>query len=393
MTNYTNLSDVIVQGKVYSSVQGDMIGSRTSMPAAAEASGQTILYLGSTTAEFTKGKYYYSDGTSWSMSPASAVDVNITVDSALSASSTNPVQNKVVSEKFTEIDGKLANVESGGQENVIEKITVNDADVPVSAKTAKITISKSTVGLDKVSNTADADKPVSAAQQTALDKKVDKVTGKGLSTNDLTAARLSKLNGIEEKAEVNIIEGIKVNNTALTPDSNRSVNIDLSDYATKGDLSSIPKFAIQVVSGDLPSSGISTSTIYLKSHGGSESDNVYDEYIYVNSKWELIGTTKADLTQYALKTEVQTKQDKAVFAQNVSISWTSDTSVQGYSFKGTATVSGMTADHEPTVCFDAAQATSGDYCPIAESGAGVVYIWSKKDAATTVPVISGILKA
>lgn len=55
---------------------------------------------------------------------------------------------------------------------------------------------------------------------------------------------------------------------------------------------------------DLPSSNISTSTIYLKPISGGSSPNVYEEYIYINSKWEIIGTTKTDLSDYYTKTQV-----------------------------------------------------------------------------------------
>lgn len=47
-------------------------------------------------------------------------------------------------------------------------------------------VTKAQVGLGNVNNTSDADKPVSTPQQTALNGKVDKVSGKGLSTNDYT---------------------------------------------------------------------------------------------------------------------------------------------------------------------------------------------------------------
>lgn len=69
------------------------------------------------------------------------------------------------------------------------------------------------------------------AVDTALDGKVDKVTGKGLSTNDYTTAEKTKLSGIEESAEVNKINTVKVNGTALAI-TDKSVNIDLSSYAT-----------------------------------------------------------------------------------------------------------------------------------------------------------------
>ena len=70
------------------------------------------------------------------------------------------------------------------------------------------------------------------AANTELDKKVDKVTGKGLSTNDYTTAEKTKLTGIATGAEVNKIDAVKVNGTALTI-TNKAVNIDLSNYATK----------------------------------------------------------------------------------------------------------------------------------------------------------------
>ena len=59
---------------------------------------------------------------------------------------------------------------------------------------------KTTVGLDKVDNTSDMEKPVSTAQKAALDKKVDKVDGKGLSANDYTDEEKAKLAGIEDNA-------------------------------------------------------------------------------------------------------------------------------------------------------------------------------------------------
>ncbi len=55
---------------------------------------------------------------------------------------------------------------------------------------------------------------------------------------------------------------------------------------------------------DLPSSNISTSTIYLKPISGGSSSNVYEEYIYINSKWEIIGTTKTDLSDYYTSSQV-----------------------------------------------------------------------------------------
>ena len=64
-------------------------------------------------------------------------------------------------------------------------------------------MTKADIGLGNVDNTSDANKPVSTAAQAALDLKVDKISGKGLSTNDYTTAEKDKLLGIEAGAQVN----------------------------------------------------------------------------------------------------------------------------------------------------------------------------------------------
>lgn len=55
--------------------------------------------------------------------------------------------------------------------------------------------------------------------------KVDKETGKGLSTNDYSNEDKAKLTGISAGAEVNSIETIAVNGTVVSPDANRKVSI------------------------------------------------------------------------------------------------------------------------------------------------------------------------
>ena len=57
----------------------------------------------------------------------------------------------------------------------------------------------------------------------------------------------------------------------------------------------------------LPTENIKTSAIYLVPKDQTEENNIYTEYIYMDSKWEVIGDTSVDLSQYALKTEIPTK--------------------------------------------------------------------------------------
>lgn len=63
--------------------------------------------------------------------------------------------------------------------------------------------------------------------------KVDKVSGKGLSTNDYTTNEKNKLAGIEAGAEVNTIESISVNGTPITPDASGNVAITVASTDTK----------------------------------------------------------------------------------------------------------------------------------------------------------------
>ena len=115
-----------------------------------------------------------------------------------------------------------------------------DLDNHTADKTNPHEVTKEQVGLGNADNTSDIDKPISTAQQQALDNKVDKVTGKGLSTNDFTDALKEKLNNIEAGAQVNTLEVVKVNNQPLTP-ANKEINIDLTPYAEISDMQTYGK--------------------------------------------------------------------------------------------------------------------------------------------------------
>lgn len=87
--------------------------------------------------------------------------------------------------------------------------------------------------------------------QVAIDDKVTKETGKGLSTNDYTTAEKNKLKDIAEGAQVNIIEEIQVNGTKVNP-SGKAVNIAVptgalasKDKVAKTDLTDALKTEIE----------------------------------------------------------------------------------------------------------------------------------------------------
>ena len=163
--------------------------------------------------------------------------------------------------------------------------------------------------------------------KTWLNGKVDKVEGKGLSTNDFTNelkikydTTATKVDEITESGGApNIIEIIKVNGSALNPDSNKAVNITVptnnnqlengAGYQTESEVTTAITNALKDVQGikyqieeNLPSTG-EAGTIYLISNSGTGT-NIYDEYIWVNNKFEKIGTTAVDLTNYIQSTDL-----------------------------------------------------------------------------------------
>ena len=108
------------------------------------------------------------------------------------------------------------------------------------------------------------------------------------------------------------IKVVKVNGQPLNPDGSKVVNIDLSTYAIKTEVtqeiakavSGIQGFDAQVVER-LPESG-KKGILYLVANSGN-GQNVYDEYLWVEDKFEKLGTREIDLTAYAKKSEIPTK--------------------------------------------------------------------------------------
>lgn len=153
---------------------------------------------------------------------------------------------------------------------------------------------------------------------TALAGKVDVVAGKQLSTEDYTTAEKTKLSGIETGAQVNIIEEISVNGSALTPTS-KGVDISVptnnneltngAGYQTASDVSTaistalagITSFDFEVVS-TLPAEG-ETGVVYFVANSGA-GQNVYDEYVWLVTgdpavgHYELLGQKELDLSNY-----------------------------------------------------------------------------------------------
>lgn len=146
-----------------------------------------------------------------------------------------------------------------------------------------------------------------------LSQKVDKETGKGLSTNDYDNNEKQKLANLVSKVdeitatggEPNVIEIVQVNGSAL-PVSGKSVNIDLSAYATKNDIVKATDLKGVVATVDDLPNGADNGDIY---HVTADSG----EYVWIaeKSKWEALGSI-LDLSAYSTTTQMNTAISSAV---------------------------------------------------------------------------------
>ena len=83
-------------------------------------------------------------------------------------------------------------------------------------------------------------------------------------------------------------------------DKNGVASLDANGYVPLSQLGNIDT-QIAIVVKSLPTVDIKSNKIYLVPNTAGKGDNIYDEYIYINNKWEKLGEYKAevDLSQYA----------------------------------------------------------------------------------------------
>lgn len=131
-------------------------------------------------------------------------------------------------------------------------------------------------------------------------------------------SQVKKLNTIAENAEVNTIAQIKRNGTVVNPVKkviDISVPVAVSELTNDNgfltntqvqQLISEARYMKKTIVEILPEIG-EENTLYLKSVDG-EDGNVYEEYMYINNEWELIGSTETeiDLSGYLKSSDIQT---------------------------------------------------------------------------------------
>ena len=121
----------------------------------------------------------------------------------------------------------------------------------------------------------------------------------------MTATEKTKLTGIADNAQVNVLEGVQVNGSDL-PVSSKKVNIDLSTYALKSDIAGGVRFKDTVDTyANLPTSGQQVGDLYFVNTADPEHEIVAGEAVIWNGTgWsDLGGLMTVDLSNYYNKTE------------------------------------------------------------------------------------------
>lgn len=133
----------------------------------------------------------------------------------------------------------------------------------------------------------------------------------------LTSADFKKLSGIETGSQVNKIETIKRNGVIINA-SGKAVDISVPTkisqltndkaFQTKSEVQALIQAAGHMekkIVSSKPTTGRDNILYLIPKDGGA--DNVYEEWLWINSKWEMIGdtATKVDLSGHWAKNELE----------------------------------------------------------------------------------------
>ena len=303
--------------------QGDFLGSQSEMPAPSVYNvGCTVYYTG-VAGTYNPGQFYtcVQDGATYKWEAANVISTGFRQGTADRALMTDASGYAVASGVTGTELGYLSGVTGGIQGQLNGKVPVSRK---INGKTLEndITLGYADVGAAPVAGTLDVNRALQS-------------NGSGeVTVSSVTAVELSYLSGATSAIQTQLngkadIDDVPTLLSELTNDTGFITNAvtDLVNYYVKGDtytktevnnlVSAIPKFSIQVVQS-LPSSNISTTTIYLTPSGGA-AGNVYNEFIYVNNAWEQIGSTAVDLSDYYDKATVNTMVTPVQSASGITI--------------------------------------------------------------------------
>lgn len=193
---------------------------------------------------------------------------------------------------------------SGSYNDLLNKPTIPTVPINISAFTNDAGYGTYTKPVGGIPASDLAETYLTAHQD--ISGKVDKVTGKDLSTNDFTDAYKNKLDSALTsftETDPTVPQWAKAQTKPnYTAAEVGAPTIAEMNTAIGTAIGNVHQFELSIQQS-LPTQDIDTHTIYLIPKTGDTND-VYDEYVYINNAWEMIGNTQIDLSNYATKSEI-----------------------------------------------------------------------------------------
>ena len=444
----TELSSILVDGKVVTTLQGTLIGAVDELPVVT-AEGLTkgmVLY------SRTDKQYHAFDGAKWSVEDMDIADDAIDQDHM---DSTRPVQTRVVYELKKETEAALEDRYTKTQtQNLLDKkedkitgaatsilssdlqpgmVLMSDASGKVSVSNVNETVLNYMAGLTidinealaAKKNKAEADaehtelknsvSTLESNTKTALGERYTKTevdTALNKKQNTLVAGENIEISGTTIKAvipEVVVDPALddasprpvqnQVVTKALTTEQTR-VNSALAEKADKTTLETdyaTKKYVEEAVGGiDLTKVFVYKTSVATYEELPAENNKVGDVYnvlasFDIGDEKYPAGTNVAwnGTTWDPLggSVDLSVLQAKMVTFSGTVGNWTMSEEGGAFGYKGYVAKEGVTDKDVATVVFSATDAASGDYSSVCETTEGKVWVWSKAQGSPTVTVV------
>ena len=220
---------------------------------------------------------------------------SVTLPDMTIADASSTASGLMTSAQYTKLENIAANATKVEDSSTNGNIKINGTETTVYSHPSGKTVSS---GLYKITTNSTghvtAATAVAKSDITDLGIPAENTTYSAVTANAdglMTSAQFSKLAGIDSGAEVNVIESVSVNSTPL-PINSKGVNIDLSAYALKTDITTAVIYKGQVNTySNLPASPATGDMYNVAAADSTVPINAGDNVVWNGSSWDIMAGT------------------------------------------------------------------------------------------------------
>lgn len=237
--------------------------------------------------------------------------LNSTQNSQLSSLSTENINRQSdiasLSESLSEQADDIASLaqaqsEAGG--NVGARLdSLSNENVSQASDIASLSLSMSELD-DNIASLSTAQSEIDGTQNSSISSLAIQNSTQTVDISSLTSqnstqtVEINSLSSAEVEIKSELVElGSEVADKTEIDDSATTTDNTWSASKIQSIVNALNSLTFAVVSV-LPTTDISTRTIYLVPRTTAQTNNSFDEYMYINNKWEIIGNTDVDLSGY-----------------------------------------------------------------------------------------------